>query len=86
MTHRWKSHPFRASDPARGRRLDNRQNRASPEGEAGLYRTIFDAAADGLIVADLETECVLEANHAACTMHGYLRDEFIGLLPAASEL
>jgi len=44
------------------------------------YRSIFDAAVDGMIVYDLETGLVVEANPAACLMHGYTREEFIGLL------
>jgi PAS domain S-box-containing protein len=44
------------------------------------YRSIFDAAVDGLIVHDLETGLVVEANPAACLMHGYEHEEFIGLL------
>jgi PAS domain S-box-containing protein len=43
------------------------------------YRNIIDAAVDGLIITDLETGCVVEANPAACQMHGYPRDEFIGM-------
>ena len=43
------------------------------------YRSIFDAANDGLIINDLETGRVVEANPAACMMHGYTREEFIGL-------
>jgi PAS domain S-box-containing protein len=46
-----------------------------------LYQTIFEAASDGLIINDLETGLVLEANPAACTMYGYAHDEFIGLHP-----
>ncbi len=44
------------------------------------YRNIFDIASDGMIVHDLETGLVVEANPAACLMHGYVREEFIGLL------
>ena len=44
------------------------------------YRSIFDAAVDGFIVHDLETGLVVEANPAACLMHGYEHEEFIGLL------
>ena len=44
------------------------------------YRSIFDAAIDGLIINDLETGHVVEANPAACLMHGYAHEEFIGLL------
>jgi PAS domain S-box-containing protein len=44
-----------------------------------LYRVIFDSADDGLIVSDLETGLVVEANPAACGMHGYAREEIVGL-------
>jgi two-component system nitrate/nitrite sensor histidine kinase NarX len=49
------------------------------EQEDGLYRIIFDAANDGMILSDLETGLVVETNPAACKMHGYTREEFIGL-------
>jgi PAS domain S-box-containing protein len=42
------------------------------------YRNTFNAANDGLIVNDLETGIVVEANPEACLMHGYTRQEFIG--------
>jgi PAS domain S-box-containing protein len=45
------------------------------------YRNIFETVGDGLIVYDIETELVVEANPAACEMHGYTRQEFIGLNP-----
>ncbi len=48
-----------------------------------LYWNIFETASDGLIICDLKTGRVLEANPAACGMHGYARTEFIGLFPAA---
>jgi PAS domain S-box-containing protein len=54
-------------------------NRPSSEEKEGQYRNIFDAANDGLIISDLETSLVVEANPAACLMHGYTRAEFIGL-------
>jgi PAS domain S-box-containing protein len=44
-----------------------------------LYRSIFDAVIMGLIVIDLETGRVIEANPAACQMHGYSREGFIDL-------
>jgi PAS domain S-box-containing protein len=44
-----------------------------------IYQRIFEAASEGLIVNDLETSLVVEANPAACTLYGYARDEFIGL-------
>jgi PAS domain S-box-containing protein len=49
------------------------------EDKEWLYRSIFDAAMDGMIIHDLHTGLVLEANPAACRMHGYIREEFIGL-------
>jgi len=45
------------------------------------YQSIFETASDGLIINDLETSLVVEANPAACMMYGYARDEFIGLHP-----
>ena len=42
------------------------------------YRSIFDATSDGIIINDGDG-FVVEANPAACAMHGYARDEFIGL-------
>jgi PAS domain S-box-containing protein len=48
-----------------------------------MYRNLFETAGDGLIINDAETGRVVEANPAAAAMHGYPRDEFIGLLPAA---
>jgi two-component system nitrate/nitrite sensor histidine kinase NarX len=45
------------------------------------YQSIFEAAGDGLILNDLETGLVVEANPAACAMHGYPREKFIGLHP-----
>jgi PAS domain S-box-containing protein len=47
------------------------------------YRAIFEATTDGLIINDPETGVVVEANPAACRMHGYSYDEFLGLHPTA---
>ncbi|HVX31004.1 MAG TPA: PAS domain S-box protein [Nitrolancea sp.] len=44
------------------------------------YRDIFEAASDGLVVNDLTTGIVLEANPAFCRMHGY--DDMAGLHPS----
>src|SRR5688572_18840958 len=46
------------------------------------YRNIFEAVSDGLVIYDIGTDLVVEANPAACEMHGYTRQEFIGLNPA----
>jgi two-component system nitrate/nitrite sensor histidine kinase NarX len=43
-----------------------------------FYQGIFESANDGLIISDLETSFVVEANPAAYRMHGYTREEFIG--------
>jgi PAS domain S-box-containing protein len=45
------------------------------------YRNIFEAASDGLVIYDIAEDSVVEANPAACEMHGYSRQEFIGLNP-----
>ena len=47
--------------------------------EERTYRSVFEAAGDGLIVHDVETGRVVAANPAAGAMHGYAREEFIGL-------
>ena len=46
------------------------------------YRRIFEATSDGLVVNDLETGLVVEANPAFCRMNGYSYDELIGMHPA----
>jgi PAS domain S-box-containing protein len=43
------------------------------------YRIVFETASDGMIISDLATGHVIDANPAAITMHGYSREEFIGL-------
>src|SRR5512145_2483598 len=54
------------------------ESRSASEEE---YRNIFEAASDGLVIYDIELDSVVEANPAACKMHGYTRQEFIGLNP-----
>jgi PAS domain S-box-containing protein len=49
--------------------------------EEWYYWSIFEAASDGLIVHDVETGRVVAANPAAGAMHGYAREDFIGLHP-----
>jgi PAS domain S-box-containing protein len=44
-------------------------------------QSIFETASDGLVLYDLETGLVVEANPAASRMYGYAREEFIGLHP-----
>ncbi len=42
------------------------------------YRSVFEATSDGLIIRDMDGS-VVEANPAACNMHGYTYEEFIAL-------
>jgi two-component system nitrate/nitrite sensor histidine kinase NarX len=48
---------------------------------AAAYQRIFEAIGDGVIVYDAQTGLVVEANPAASALHGYTREEFIGLDP-----
>lgn len=43
------------------------------------YRIIFEAASDGMIISDIDSGRVVDANPAAIAMHGYTLEEFIGL-------
>ena len=54
-------------------------NQPPSEEKERQYQSIFDSASDGLIITDLDIGLVLEANPAACLMHGYTREELIGL-------
>jgi len=54
-------------------------NQPRPEEKERQYQNIFNSVTDGLIITDLETGLVVEANPAACKMHAYSREEFIGL-------
>ncbi|HEY3311747.1 MAG TPA: PAS domain S-box protein [Anaerolineales bacterium] len=51
----------------------------SAEDKEQQYRIVFESASDGMIISDIETGCVVDANPAAIAMHGYTYDEFIGL-------
>jgi two-component system cell cycle sensor histidine kinase/response regulator CckA len=51
--------------------------RSLRENEA-RYRTLFDYAPDGIVIADPESY-YLDANASMCRMLGYTREEFIGL-------
>jgi PAS domain S-box-containing protein len=44
----------------------------------GRYRTLFDFAPDGIVIADAEST-YLDANPSMCRMLGYSHDEFVGL-------
>ena len=55
-------------------RISDRQFTSKEE-----YWNIFEAASDGLVIYDIEADIVMEANSTACEMHGYTREEFMGL-------
>ena len=62
---------------------DGSGSETTPESFLGSdreYKSIFDASIDGLIVIAPEG-IVVEANPAACQMHGYRHDEFVGMDP-----
>jgi PAS domain S-box-containing protein len=56
-----------------------KHSQPSAEDKELQYRIIFESASDGMIIGDLETGRVVDANPGAITMHGYKRDEFIDL-------
>lgn len=41
------------------------------------YHSIFEASSDGMVIYDMAGR-VVEANHAACLLHGYAVEEFVG--------
>ncbi|MBI5657342.1 MAG: PAS domain S-box protein [Geobacter sp.] len=43
------------------------------------FRSIFDHAIDGILIADIEQRRIIEANRTACLMLGYAHDELLGL-------
>ena len=61
--------------------IDSRDNPSEKDVENWYYHSVFDSVTDGLIIIDLENGCVIDANPAACAMHGQTREEFIGLFP-----
>jgi two-component system nitrate/nitrite sensor histidine kinase NarX len=56
-----------------------RKHLLAPDSQDQRYWEIFEAVSDGLIIQDAKTHRVLDANLAAAAMHGYSREEFIGL-------
>jgi len=59
--------------------MNKNPNQPLSEDEEESYKKIFNATVDGKIINDLESGLIVEANPAACRMHGYTREEFIGL-------
>ncbi len=58
--------------------MNNGLHLLPPDNNEWEYRRIFDAANDGLIINDLETGLIVEANLAACMMHGCTYKELVG--------
>jgi len=54
---------------------DRKRAQVALEESEARFRTLFDSAADGIIVADAETKRFLLANSAICQMLGYSQDE-----------
>jgi PAS domain S-box-containing protein len=48
-----------------------------------LQRTYFEQAGEAILIVDIETLRVVDANDRACEMNGYTREELIGLHVAA---
>lgn len=42
-----------------------------------MYRQVFDALPDAVLVVDAETENILESNEAARSLYGYSKEEFL---------
>jgi two-component system sensor histidine kinase/response regulator len=62
---------------------DRKQSEEALRQKEAQYRSIFEAVSDALLIADPETGSMVEANPAACQMHGYSYEEFIALPPPA---
>jgi protein-histidine pros-kinase len=43
------------------------------------YRALFENANDSIMIFDLESEAILDANPKACEIYGFTREEFIGM-------
>jgi two-component system nitrate/nitrite sensor histidine kinase NarX len=61
----------------------SQEHQLQREAKERPYHRIFEAISDGLILNDVETGLVVEANPAASSLHGYAREDFIGLHPTA---
>ena len=71
---------FAKKNTTQGNHMDDKpQSQLSTQDKEQPYRIIFEAASDGMIISDVETGLVVDANPAATEMHGYSREEFIGL-------
>jgi two-component system nitrate/nitrite sensor histidine kinase NarX len=63
--------------------MPNQEKPIASNGVAHLYRYIFETLSDGVIINDAATGLVVDANPAACDLHGYPLAGLIGLHPIA---
>ena len=57
--------------------LERKHAEASLRERETLFRRIFESAADGVIIYDVDTGQILEANPTMSGMHGYTPEEFL---------
>jgi two-component system cell cycle sensor histidine kinase/response regulator CckA len=57
---------------------ERKRAEAAVRASDGRYRTLFDYAPDGILIADSQSR-YLDANPSVCRMLGYTRDELVGL-------
>ena len=58
---------------------ERKQAEAALRESEDKFRSIFEQATDGIMIADAETKKLIKANKAMCIMLGYARDEIVGL-------
>lgn len=63
------------------RERQRRQAEAIVREREAQYRAIFQSSSDGLIITDPDTGGIVQANPAACAMHGYPPEVFVRLHP-----
>ena len=67
-----------ARDTALREIAERERTQSALDTSRGRYRSVFESATDGLIILD-ETGNTIEANPAACTMHGYEPGDLNGM-------
>ncbi|MCX6834982.1 MAG: PAS domain-containing protein, partial [candidate division Zixibacteria bacterium] len=46
---------------------------------SGPYQALFKSTAEGILIADNSTQCLVDANPAICRMLGYTREQLMGM-------
>ncbi len=62
---------------------ESKHNEAALEMSEINYRAIFDSASDAIIVRDIESYAMVDANEQACELLCYPKEEFLALPPEA---